>query len=47
VPPEYEYDEETDISTPPPPRQYGEGVYFLASSFTAFLEGLIKGPPVV
>ncbi|WP_046246017.1 SMI1/KNR4 family protein [Hymenobacter terrenus] len=38
--PEYEYDEETDESTPPAPLDYGAGVHFLAPSFTAFLEGL-------
>ena len=42
IPSEYNYDEETDTAPPPPPRQYGEGVYFLASSFTTFLEGLVK-----
>ncbi|HLK97820.1 MAG TPA: SMI1/KNR4 family protein [Hymenobacter sp.] len=46
VPPEYEYDEETDTSTPPAPLDYGKGVYFLAPSFTAFLEGLVAGTPV-
>ncbi|UYZ63945.1 SMI1/KNR4 family protein [Hymenobacter weizhouensis] len=28
----------------PQPREYGEGVHFLAPSFTAFLEGLIEVP---
>jgi len=39
--PEYEYDEETDESTPPAPLDYGSGVYFLAPSFTDFLNGLV------
>jgi hypothetical protein len=46
TPPEYDYDEEADTSTPPAPMDYGEGVYFLAPSFTAFLEGLVAGTPV-
>jgi cell wall assembly regulator SMI1 len=40
-----DYDEETDTVKPLPPRQYGEGVYFLAPSFTAFLDGLVAGTP--
>lgn len=43
------YNEETDEyedAPSPPPRQYGEGVYFLAPTFTAFLEGLVAGTPV-
>ncbi|WP_046243635.1 SMI1/KNR4 family protein [Hymenobacter terrenus] len=44
TPPEYEYNEETDESTPPAPLDYGTGVYFLAPSFTAFLEGLVEVP---
>ncbi|WP_046244998.1 SMI1/KNR4 family protein [Hymenobacter terrenus] len=44
--PEYEYDEETDESTPPAPLDYGTGVHFLAPSFTAFLDGLVEGTPV-
>ena len=44
TPPEYEYDEETDTSTPPAPLDYGSGVSLLAPSFTAFLEGLVDGP---
>lgn len=50
VPPfkEETYDEATDeyVDAPPPgPRQYGEGVYPLAPSFTAFLAGLVAGTP--
>ncbi|RZJ95392.1 MAG: SMI1/KNR4 family protein [Hymenobacter sp.] len=41
TPPEEEYDEETDESTPLAPLDYGAGVHFLASSFTEFLDGLI------
>ena len=44
--PEYEYDEETDESTPPATLDYGTGVHFLAPSCTAFLEGLVAGTPV-
>ena len=44
TPPEYEYDEETDESTPPAPLDYGSGVHFLAPSFTAFLDGLVAVP---
>ena len=40
-----DYDEETDTVKPLLPRQYGEGVYFLAPSFTAFLDGLVVGTP--
>jgi hypothetical protein len=46
TPPEYEYDEATDESTPPAPLDYGSGVHFLAPSFTAFLDGLVAGTPV-
>ncbi|WP_046246538.1 SMI1/KNR4 family protein [Hymenobacter terrenus] len=46
TPPEGEYDEETDESTPPAPLDYGPGVHFLAPSFTAFLDGLVEGTPV-
>lgn len=45
TPPEYDYDEDTDTSTPPAPLDYGEGVHFLAPSFTAFLAGLVAGTP--
>jgi hypothetical protein len=45
TPPEYEYDEDTDESTPPAPLDYGSGVYFLAPSFTEFLHGLIALTP--
>jgi cell wall assembly regulator SMI1 len=38
--PEYDYDEETDESTPPAPLDYGSGVTLLAHSFSAYLEGL-------
>jgi hypothetical protein len=41
IPPEYDYDEATEESTPPAPLDYGEGVYFLAPSFTDFLNGLV------
>lgn len=44
-PPEYAYDEDTDISTPPAPLAYGAGVHFLAPSFSAFLAGLVAGTP--
>ena len=49
VPPfgEEVYNEATDeyLDAPAPaPRQYGEGVYFLAPSFTSFLEGLVEAP---
>jgi hypothetical protein len=46
TPPEYDYDEDTDESTPPAPLDYGSGVHFLAPSFTAFLNGLVDGPPL-
>ena len=46
IPPEYEYDDEADESTPPAPLDYGTGVHFLAPSFTAFLDGLVTGTPV-
>ena len=39
-----DYDEETDTMPPLLPRQYGEGVYYLAPSFTAFLDGLVAVP---
>lgn len=45
TPPEYDYDEDTDESTPPAPLDYGTGVHFLAPSFTAFLDGLVAGTP--
>ncbi|HEX8329682.1 MAG TPA: SMI1/KNR4 family protein [Hymenobacter sp.] len=45
TPPEYDYDEETDESTPPAPLDYGSGVHFLAPSFTAFLDGLVSSTP--
>ncbi|HEX8326636.1 MAG TPA: SMI1/KNR4 family protein [Hymenobacter sp.] len=38
-----DYDDETDTVNPLAPRQYGEGVHFLAPSFTAFLDGLVEG----
>jgi hypothetical protein len=44
TPLEYDYDEETDTSTLPPPGQYGGGVYFLAPSFTEFLNRLVDTP---
>lgn len=46
TPPEYDYDEDTDESTPPAPLDYGSGVSFLAPSFTAFLDGLTEGTSV-
>lgn len=39
-----DYDEETDTVKPLPPHQYGQGVYLLAPSFTAFLDGLVNVP---
>lgn len=42
------YNEATDeyVDAPPPaPREYGEGVYYLAPSFTTFLDGLIASTP--
>lgn len=41
------YNAETDEyedAPPPQPRQYGKGVYYLAPSFTAFLDGLVEVP---
>jgi hypothetical protein len=45
TPPEYDYDEQSDKATPPAPLDYGSGVYFLAPSFTSFLDGLVAGTP--
>ncbi|WP_052732435.1 SMI1/KNR4 family protein [Hymenobacter terrenus] len=44
TPPEGEYDEETKTWGPPAPLDYGTGVHFLASSFTAFMNGLVDVP---
>ncbi|UYZ61406.1 SMI1/KNR4 family protein [Hymenobacter weizhouensis] len=40
VPPAFLEDEELEAQ----PRDYGQGVYLLAPSFTAFLEGLVEAP---